>query len=109
MREFDSQVRQTLKERVVALETHFDADVMFYFGPLFPSVERRFREFIEQLREDEPVRQRLVVLLQTPGGSAETVEKLVEIIRFHYAEVFFVVPDETMLAQYRRTTGIPAY
>jgi Serine dehydrogenase proteinase len=38
------------------------------------------------------------VFLNTPGGSAETVEKLVEIIRFHYEEVFFVVPDEAMSA-----------
>ena len=27
-----------------------------------------------------------------------SVEKLVEIVRFHYAEVFFVVPDEAMSA-----------
>ncbi len=38
------------------------------------------------------------MFLNTPGGSAETVEKLVEMIRFNYAEVYFVVPDEAMSA-----------
>ncbi len=40
----------------------------------------------------------LVVLLNTPGGSAEAVEKFVEIIRFHYRNVNFVVPDYAMSA-----------
>jgi membrane-bound ClpP family serine protease len=99
MREFESQVQEALKDRVVALEAAFEADVIFFFGPIFPSLERTFRDFIEILKAEvaEP-RSRLVVFLNTPGGSAETVEKLVEIIRFHYREVFFVVPDEAMSA-----------
>ena len=41
---------------------------------------------------------RLVIFLNTPGGSAETVEKMVEVVRYHYGEVFFVVPDYAMSA-----------
>jgi Serine dehydrogenase proteinase len=103
MRELDNQVRDTLRQRVMAIEAALDGDVICYYGPIFPSVQKRFRDFIEQLRADgakdgATPRQRLVVFLNTPGGSAETVEKLVEIIRFHYAEVYFVVPDEAMSA-----------
>jgi len=98
MREFDNQIRETLRQRVVAIEDHLEGDVIFYFGPIFPSVQKRFRDFIEQLKLDATPRDRLIVFLNTPGGSAETVEKLVEIIRFHYSEVFFVVPDEAMSA-----------
>ena len=43
-------------------------------------------------------RNRLVMFLNTPGGSAEAVEKIVEIMRFHYSEVYFVVPDFAMSA-----------
>ncbi len=39
-----------------------------------------------------------MILLNTPGGSAETVEKMVSVIRFHYNEVYFVVPDYAMSA-----------
>jgi len=98
MREFDSHVKQTLKDRSKALEDYFAADCIFYFGPIFPSIEKRFREFIEMLRSDGVKRDRLVIFLNSPGGSAETVEKLVEIIRYHYKEVYFVVPDEAMSA-----------
>lgn len=98
MREFDDQIRETLRQRVVAIEDHLEGDAVFYFGPIFPSVQKRFRDFIEQLKLNGNPRERLIVFLNTPGGSAETVEKLVEIIRFHYSEVFFVVPDEAMSA-----------
>ncbi len=98
MKEFDNQVRETLRQRIVAVEEDFEGDVVFYYGPIFPSIQKRFRDFIEQLKRETPKRQRLILFLHTPGGSAETVEKLVEIIRFHYTEVYFVVPDDAMSA-----------
>lgn len=65
-------------------------------------MEKFFRNFIEELKEkkheENETKNRLVIFLNTPGGSAETVEKLVEIIRFHYNEVYFVVPDAAMSA-----------
>jgi hypothetical protein len=36
--------------------------------------------------------------VNTPGGSAETVEKMVRIMRHHYDEVLFIVPDFAMSA-----------
>jgi hypothetical protein len=99
MQEFDLQVKQALTERVLALEAKFEADVIFIYGPIYPAIEKRFREFIEKLKQDGTTkRTRLAVFLNTPGGSAEIVEKLVEIIRFHYGEVYFVIPDEAMSA-----------
>lgn len=98
MFEVDNQVRQTLREKVAALEAHFLGDVIFFFGAIYPSIEKRFREFLDKLKADGTPKARLIVFLNTPGGSAEIVEKLVEIIRFHYQEVYFVVPDEAMSA-----------
>ncbi|MFA7345659.1 MAG: ATP-dependent Clp protease proteolytic subunit [Terrimicrobiaceae bacterium] len=98
MRELDDHVKEALQKRLVALEDHFQSDCVFYYGPFFPSIEKRFREFIELLRNDGVKKDRLVVFVNSPGGSAETVEKLVEIIRHHYSEVYFVVPDEAMSA-----------
>ncbi|MGH9960801.1 MAG: SDH family Clp fold serine proteinase [Pyrinomonadaceae bacterium] len=56
-----------------------------------------FRDFIEKLKSTES-QSRLVIVLNTPGGTAEAVEKMVEIVRFHYSEVWFVVPDYAMSA-----------
>lgn len=101
MRAVDLQIKEALRETVIALEAHFEADCIFFFGPIYPTVEKRVRDVIEETRKDSAktkVRGRLVIFLNTPGGSAETVEKLVEIIRFNYQEVYFVVPDEAMSA-----------
>ena len=98
MLEVDIQIRQALTEMLKKLEAHFTADVIFFYGPIFPTIEKGFREFIEKLKQNGPVKDRLVLVLNTPGGSAETVEKLVEIIRFHYKEVYFIVPDAAMSA-----------
>lgn len=80
------------------MEEHFKADVAFYYGPMHPAIQKRFRDFIEKLKEESIGTNHLVLFLNTPGGSVETVEKLVEIIRFHYREVSFVVPDYAMSA-----------
>lgn len=99
MQMLDSTVKETLNKRLAALEAHFDADVAFYYGEIHPFLAKAFRDFIEPLRVGrKKPRDRFVLLLNTPGGSAEMVEKMVEIIRFHYAEVFFVVPDAAMSA-----------
>jgi hypothetical protein len=46
----------------------------------------------------EPKHEKLCIILNTPGGSAETVERLVNITRHHYAEVYFIVPDSAFSA-----------
>lgn len=97
MQLYDEQIKTELKERLAKLEEHFNADVAFYYGPMHPAVQKRFRDFIEKLKE-ESIGDHLVLFLNTPGGSVETVEKLVEIVRFHYREVSFVVPDYAMSA-----------
>ena len=98
MREFDNQIREIAKERITAIEGHLNADAIFFYGPIFPSLEKRFRDFVEDLKSDTPPRTRVAIILNSPGGSAETVEKLVEIVRYHYEEVYFIIPDEAMSA-----------
>ncbi len=98
MQIFDRTIKEILNQNLDKLEDHFTSDVIFYFGEIHPSYEKLFRDFIEILKEETPGKERLTILLNTPGGSAETVEKMVEIIRHHYKEVYFVVPDYAMSA-----------
>ncbi|MFC0875010.1 ATP-dependent Clp protease proteolytic subunit [Saccharicrinis sp. FJH2] len=98
MQIFDRTIKEILNKNLEKLEDFFESDVIFYFGEIHPSYEKLFRDFIEILKEEKPGKQRLAILLNTPGGSAETVEKMVEIIRHHYKEVYFVVPDYAMSA-----------
>lgn len=98
MRVFDLTIKDVLNERLAALEKYFEADVIFFYGDINPGYLKVFRDFIETLRGSDQGSDRLVVILNTPGGSAEGVEKMVEVIRYHYREVFFVVPDYAMSA-----------
>ncbi|CAN5312497.1 S49 family peptidase [soil metagenome] len=98
MQVFDHTVKEILQVHLGALEAHFDADVIFYYGEIHPSLAKLFRDFIEKLAQEKEKKDMLVVFLNTPGGSSETVEKMVDIIRFHYTKVAFVVPDYAMSA-----------
>jgi membrane-bound ClpP family serine protease len=95
---FWSTMRDLLNQKLGAIGEHFQADAISFHGDLFPFLLKLFRDQIERLRLDGDTKDVLVVVLGTPGGSAETVEKLVDIIRYHYKEVYFVVPDEAMSA-----------
>lgn len=96
---FDEKIKDILFDHIKMLEKHFTADVIFYYGEIHPGYTKTFRDFIEKLKNsNESTQNRLVIIMNTPGGSAETTEKMVEIIRFHYNEVYFVVPDYAMSA-----------
>ncbi len=98
MQILERTIQEALNVHLKKLEEYFESDVIFYFGEIHPSYEKFFRDFIENLKTEKSIQERLTVFLNTPGGSAETVEKMVEIIRFHYKEVYFVVPDYAMSA-----------
>jgi len=95
---FDSTLHEILNDRLARLENHFKADVIFYYGPIANSLEKPFRDFIEDLKADKVQHNTLCIILNTPGGSAETVEKMVKITRHHYQEVYFIVPDSAYSA-----------
>jgi hypothetical protein len=98
MRIFDSHIRDSLNERLKKLEDRLSSEIVSFYGPIGPPFDKVFRDFIEKLKSDYPDKKRITIFLTTPGGIAETVEKLVDIVRFHYEEVYFVVPDYAMSA-----------
>ncbi|CAM1374345.1 Protein of unknown function [Tenacibaculum litopenaei] len=90
---FDSTIHSILNERLDLLEKHFKSDVIFYFAPIANGLVKPFRDIIENLKADETENDSLSIILNTPGGSVEVVEQLVNIVRHHYSEVNFIVPD----------------
>jgi len=95
---FDATIKNLLNEKLKKLEKHFDADVVFFYGEIHAGLIRPFRDMVEDLRRDVKKKDRLVIILNTGGGAAETAEKLVDIMRFHYKDVTFIVPDFAMSA-----------
>lgn len=88
----DDQIHKLLEERLTALEGHFQADVLTYFGP-FEGGESSLLKIIEELVDDPNKKDKIYIVLTTGGGSATVVERIVNILRHHYTEVNFIVPD----------------
>lgn len=89
----DDTLKQLLQTKLEALESYLDADVLVYYGSLGPISANMFAKVIEDLKADVVKRQKLYIILTTTGGSAEIVERYVNILRHHYQEVNFIVPD----------------
>lgn len=89
----DDTLKQLLQTKLEALEKELDADVLVYYGSLAPVSANLFAKVIEDLKADTVKRDKLYVILTTLGGSAEVVERYVNILRYHYKEVNFIVPD----------------
>lgn len=95
----DRSILDLASKAAQSLEDKLKADVVFYAGSIYPGYFRFFRDFIEEVkskskREDGAI----AVVLRTGGGSAETTERMVNVLRKHYSEVYFVVPDVAMSA-----------
>ena len=64
-------------------------------SPIIPGLEHRLRQSIEALPAHKSV---VAIILDTPGGVVEVVERMVTVLRFVYEEVTVVVPDRAMSA-----------
>ena len=83
------------------ISTHFNCPVLSYTGPIHPAVEGAYVAAVEEVvRQVQPTHAagRICIVLATPGGVVEAVEKMVEVTRHHFSEVFFVVPTAAMSA-----------
>jgi hypothetical protein len=89
----DSTVQELLKKKLSEIESYFDADVLSYFGPIIDGNENTLLNIVEDLIKDPDKKDTLFVIITTGGGSATAVERYVNILRQHYSEVNFIVPD----------------
>lgn len=98
MKILDQHVSRALDDYNKKLQEHFAADVLAYMGAIHPNYLPKFIEFIEELNTENNRSKRLVIVLTTPGGVVEAVEKMVAITRYFYKEIFFIVSDAAMSA-----------
>jgi hypothetical protein len=105
MKTLDSHIEMALDFYCKNVQSHFQCPVVAYVGQIHPGVQESFVTAIESIangrtKQDPPFEQpdRLVVVLTTGGGTVETVEKMVEVIRTFFGEVFFIVPTMAMSA-----------
>lgn len=85
-----SLVKESLDEKLTCIETLLNSDVVSFYGPVHDPVVDNFHNAIRNISDRKP---RLSILVTTGGGSAESVERLVNVSRYYYQEIDFIVHD----------------
>lgn len=95
---YDDVLFAVVREAEADLRTRLDADILYFNAEIRMNIFSWFRETIEKMAMREDKKESIAIFLTTPGGQAEAVEKLVEVVRHHYPLVYFVVPVAAMSA-----------
>ncbi|MDQ1354430.1 MAG: hypothetical protein QG657_4739 [Acidobacteriota bacterium] len=95
LRPIDDNTKQQLNYHLEKVEKALDADAIAIVGLIISPLDWDVKRTIELFSEK---RRRLAVILDTVGGIAEVVERMVNTIRHYYDEVYFVIPDLAMSA-----------
>lgn len=89
-------VEEQLKTQLLDLERIVSADALAFYGPIYNGIESFVRDAIEART---PKRDRLIVVLETEGGSIEVTQRIADSMRHFYAGgVEFIVPEHAMSA-----------
>lgn len=92
----DDAIKRELDEHLGLIETTLHADAMAIVSPILPGLDLRVRAALETKATRIGA---LVIILDTPGGIVEVVERMVSTIRHYYPnEVIFVIPNRAMSA-----------
>lgn len=91
----DRHTKSMLNIYLGKIEEALDADALTIFGPILFGLENVVKDAVELFQDR---RARIAVVLDTPGGTVEVVERMVEVIRHHYDEVNFLIPNLAMSA-----------
>lgn len=83
-------IKESLKEKLQELADVLEGDIFAYYGIIVDGYENQILKLIEEITDKKD---KIFVVLTTGGGSAIAVERYVNILRHHYNEVNFIVPD----------------
>lgn len=89
----NATIKNLLNDKLLELEAKLNSDIFCYYGTIVDGLENDILALIEELSTDPAKKEKLTIILTTPGGSAFAVERYVNIIRHHYQTVDFVIPD----------------
>ena len=95
LRPVDHHTKVQLNEYLDKIENILEADVLTIFSRIFPGLENGVKAAVELFQKPKP---RIAIILDTLGGTVEVVDRMVSVIRHHYDEVDFLIPDRAMSA-----------
>ncbi len=90
-------VEENLDSHLGDVETHTDGDALAFNGQIVSGVDDFIRNAIEK-RKEKSDKQKLSVLLETPGGYITVAQRIADTFRHHYKTVDFIIPNYAMSA-----------
>ena len=91
-------VQNQLNTEIEAIEQAFGADCLSYVGPILFGIDDSIRDVIEELAAESKKRDKLLVILETTGGYAETARRISDTLRQHYKVIDYLIPSYAMSA-----------
>jgi len=86
--------KKAIQDSFASIEDYLKADVLVYYGEFLEGVENQVKRLVEDLVQSRSNGHRaLYVVLTTTGGSLNPVKRIVDVLRHHYDEVCFIIPD----------------
>jgi Serine dehydrogenase proteinase len=91
----DLLVRRQLDAHLAELERLFQADCLTSVGPIAFQIDDVIRDEIEGLQNKK---EKLIFIIESNGGYAETARRISDTLRHHYKFVEFIIPSYAMSA-----------
>jgi hypothetical protein len=88
-------VENQLDNRLMQLAKEMSADALSFCGPIYSGIDELIRDAIENMKDK---RDKLVIVLETPGGYIEVAKRIVDTVRHHFGTIEFIVPNHAMSA-----------
>ena len=95
MNAIDEKVKFHLTAGLDEVGAHFGANAVAVFGPIVREIDALLRHAVEAFPDKKDS---IVVVLDTPGGIVEVVERMVAVLRHAHQNVIVLVPDRAMSA-----------
>lgn len=96
MRPLDDYIKVQLNNHIASIGQQLgNADAMSIVSPIVSGVDVTVRDAIEKKGTKKT---KMAIVLETPGGVVEVVERMVQVIRNFYQEVIVIVPNQAMSA-----------
>ncbi|MCL2011295.1 MAG: hypothetical protein FWG75_00695 [Cystobacterineae bacterium] len=93
IRTVDQLVEKLLAIRSKRLGAHLKAEVLLVASEIRPGLDAAIRVELEKLKQSKKICKTLAICLETIGGHIDVVDRIHTVLRQHFDEVYFVVPD----------------
>src|SRR5579859_795548 len=93
----NSLIEEQLDTHLGKIETEASSDALAFNGQIVNGIEDFIRDAVERRKADSQ-REKLSVLLETPGGYIDIAQRIADTFRHHYKVVDFIIPNYAMSA-----------